>query len=593
MILQALARYYDDLLQQGKISAPGWTKVKISYALDIGLDGQLKQVIPTRQDETVGKKTVQRPQEMVLPAPVKKASNISSNFLWENSGYLLGVKQKEDSKRSRKCFDNARELHHRLLDSVDSSIAKAILAFFDRWQPENAAEHPALVGQLEEVTAGANLVFWVDGTYPQEDMLIRETWEHAQNQEDRDATRMQCLITGREDEIAKIHPSIKGVRDAQSSGAALVSFNAPAFCSYGHEQNYNAPVGKHAAFAYTAALNHLLSDRNSVQHIGDTTVVCWAEGAEEAYQNLAQFALFGQEMPGLTDNDLRAALKRLANGLPCDDLGVDPKRPFYVLGLAPNAARLSVRFFLHDSFGKLMKNVNDHYDRMEIVRPSFDKQEILPLWLMLRETVNLNSRDKAPSPAMAGATVRAVFSGGPYPASLLEAVMLRIHAETDREGDPEKGRKPTYKITRGRMAIIKAYYLKNPHPDCPKEVLTVSLNEASTNPAYVLGRLFSVYEAVQRAGNDKINATIKDKYFNSAAAMPASVFPILNNLYQKHLRKLPPRLRSYFDNQVVELKSKLGESYPARMTLAQQGAFDLGYYHQRNANPKKEEEKDG
>ena len=590
MILQALARYYDDLLQQGKISAPGWTKVKISYALDIGLNGQLKQVIPTRQDETVGKKTVQRPQEMVLPAPVKKASNISSNFLWENSGYLLGVKQKEDSKRSRKCFDNARELHHRLLDSVDSSIAKAILAFFDRWQPENAAEHPALVGQLEEVTAGANLVFRVDGTYPQEDMLIRETWEHVQNQEDRDATRMQCLITGREDEIAKIHPSIKGVRDAQSSGAALVSFNAPAFCSYGHEQNYNAPVGKHAAFAYTAALNHLLSDRNSVQHIGDTTVVCWAEGAEEAYQNLAQFALFGQEMPGLTDNDLRAALKRLANGLPCDDLGVDPKRPFYVLGLAPNAARLSVRFFLHDSFGKLMKNVNDHYDRMEIVRPSFDKQEILPLWLMLRETVNLNSRDKAPSPAMAGATVRAVFSGGPYPASLLEAVMLRIRAETDREGDPEKGRKPSYKITRGRMAIIKAYYLKNPHPDCPKEVLTVSLNEASTNPAYVLGRLFSVYEAVQRAGNDKIKATIKDKYFNSAATMPASVFPILNNLYQKHLRKLNPGWRNYYDNQVVELKSKLGESYPARMTLAQQGAFDLGYYHQRNSKSNGEDQ---
>ena len=580
MILQALARYYDDLLQQGKISAPGWTKVKISYALDIGLDGQLKQVIPTRQDETVGKKTVQRPQEMVLPAPVKKASNISSNFLWENSGYLLGVKQKEDSKRSRKCFDNARELHHRLLDSVDSSIAKAILAFFDRWQPENAAEHPALVGQLEEVTAGANLVFRVDGTYPQEDMLIRETWEHAQSQEDRDATRMQCLITGREDEIAKIHPSIKGVRDAQSSGAALVSFNAPAFCSYGHEQNYNAPVGKHAAFAYTAALNHLLSDRNSVQHIGDTTVVCWAEGAEEAYQNLAQFALFGQEMPGLTDNDLRAALKRLANGLPCDDLGVDPKRPFYVLGLAPNAARLSVRFFLHDSFGKLMKNVNDHYDRMEIVRPSFDKQEILPLWLMLRETVNLNSRDKSPSPAMAGATVRAVFSGGPYPASLLEAVMLRIRAESS--------------VTRGRAAIIKAYYLKNPHSDCPKEVLTVSLNEASNNPAYILGRLFSVYETVQQSANPGINTTIKDKYFNSAAAMPASIFPVLNNLYQKHLRKLAPGLRISYDKQVMELKGALGENYPARMTLAQQGAFDLGYYHQTQRRyTKKEDQNNG
>lgn len=576
MILQALARYYDDLLQQSKISAPGWTKVKISYALDIGLDGQLKQVIPTRQDETVGKKTVQRPQEMVLPAPIKKTSGASSNFLWENSGYLLGIKQKEEPQRSLKCFETARELHHALLDGVDSPNAKAILRFFDSWQPEEAAQHPMLSGELDEITAGGNLVFRIEGTYPQEDSRIREAWDKARNSSSKDAVKMQCLITGQEDEIVAVHPSIKGVRDAQSSGAALVSFNAPAFCSYGHEQNYNAPVGKHAAFAYTAALNHLLSDRNSVQHIGDTTVVCWAEGAEETYQNLAQFALFGQEMPGLTDNDLRAALKRLANGLPCDDLGVDPKRPFYVLGLAPNAARLSVRFFLHDSFGKLMKNVNDHYDRMEIVRPSFDKQEILPLWLMLRETVNLNSRDKAPSPAMAGATVRAVFSGGPYPASLLEAVMLRIRAESS--------------VTRGRAAIIKAYYLKNPHSDCPKEVLTVSLNEASNNPAYVLGRLFSIYENVQQAANRGIKATIKDKYFNSAAAMPASIFPVLNNLYQKHLRKLSPGLRKYFDNQVVELKSKLGESYPVRMTLAQQGAFDLGYYHQRNSKSNGEDQ---
>lgn len=576
MILQALARYYDDLLQQGKISAPGWTKVKISYALDIGLDGQLKQVIPTRQDETVGKKTVQRPQEMVLPAPIKKTSGASSNFLWENSGYLLGIKQKEEPQRSLKCFETARELHHALLDGVDSPNAKAILRFFDSWQPEEAAQHPMLSGELDEITAGGNLVFRIEGTYPQEDSRIREAWDKARNSSSKDAVKMQCLITGQEDEIVAVHPSIKGVRDAQSSGAALVSFNAPAFCSYGHEQNYNAPVGKHAAFAYTAALNHLLSDRNSVQHIGDTTVVCWAEGAEEAYQNLAQFALFGQEMPGLTDNDLRAALKRLANGLPCDDLGVDPKRPFYVLGLAPNAARLSVRFFLHDSFGKLMKNVNDHYDRMEIVQPDLDKQEILPLWLMLRETVNLNSRDKSPSPAMAGATVRAVFSGGPYPASLLEAVMLRIRAESS--------------VTRGRAAIIKAYYLKNPHSDCPKEVLTVSLNEASNNPAYVLGRLFSIYENVQQAANRGIKATIKDKYFNSAAAMPASIFPVLNNLYQKHLRKLSPGLRKYFDNQVVELKSKLGESYPVRMTLAQQGAFDLGYYHQRNSKSNGEDQ---
>lgn len=581
MILQALARYYDDLLQQGKISAPGWTKVKISYALDIGLDGQLKQVVSILKEEPMGKKTVQRPQEIALPAPVGRSSlKVASNFLWDNSGYLLGIKKNEKPERSLKCFQNARELHHALLDGVDSPAAKAILNFFDTWEPEKAAQHPDLSKETENVTAGGNLLFRVDNSFVQDDPLIQEAWNRVQGETDENALKMQCLVTGREDEIARTHPLIKGVQGAQMAGAALVTFNGNAFCSYGHEQNYNAPVGKHAAFAYTAALNHLLSDRNSVQHIGDTTVVCWAEGAEEAYQNLAQFALFGQEMPGLTDNDLRAALKRLANGLPCDDLGVDPKRPFYVLGLAPNAARLSVRFFLHDSFGKLMKNVNDHYDRMEIVRPSFDKQEILPLWWMLRETVNLNSRDKAPSPAMAGATVRAVFSGGPYPASLLEAVMLRIRAESS--------------VTRGRAAIIKAYYLKNPHSDCPKEVLTVSLNEASNNPAYILGRLFSVYEAVQQSANPGINTTIKDKYFNSAAAMPASIFPVLNNLYQKHLRKLAPGLRISYDKQVMELKGALGENYPVRMTLAQQGAFDLGYYHQTQRRyTKKEDQNNG
>lgn len=303
-----------------------------------------------------------------------------------------------------------------------------------------------------------------------------------------------------------------------------------------------------------------------MQIIGDTTVVCWAEGAEKTYQRFALGALFGAAVPELSDNDLRAALKRLAEGKPCDDLGIDPNRPFYILGLAPNAARLSVRFFLRDTFGGLMKNVNGHYERLEIVRPSDAKPGVLSLWALLQETVNQKSRDKSPSPAMAGATVRAVFSGSAYPASLLEAVMLRIRAERN--------------ITWGRAAIIKAYYLKNPHRDCPKEVLTVSLNEASTDVAYTLGRLFSVYETVQKAANPGINATIKDKYFNAAAAMPASIFPVLNNLCQKHLRKLEQGKRVYYDRQIMEIKGILGERYPARMTLAQQGSFDLGYYHQ-------------
>ena len=580
MILQALVQYYDDLLRRGDIAAPGWAPVKISFALCLDKDGQLTQVVPTMREETVGKKTALRPQTMTLPAPVKKTSGACSNFLWENSGYLLGIKQQEAAERSLKCFREAAALHQKILDGVDSSIARAILAFFRTWQPEHADEHPALTGQLNEVTSGVNLVFRMDGQYPQDDPAIQAAWQRRQSDSSEDVVRMQCLITGQEDEIPAVHPSIKGVRDAQSSGAALVSFNSPAFCSYGHKQNFNAPVGKSAAFAYTAALNYLLGAKDNVQIIGDTTVVCWAEGAEPAYQSLAMAALFGDKSSiELSDNDLRAALKRLAAGLPCNELGVDPNRPFNILGLAPNSARLSVRFFLRDSFGALMKNINDHYTRLEIVQPSYEKFSYLPLWAMLRETVNLNSRDKLPSPAMAGAVARAVFSGTHYPASLLEATMLRIRAERS--------------ITWGRAAILKAYYLKNPNKDCPEEVLTVSLNEASTNTAYTLGRLFSIYEAVQQAANPGISTTIKDKYFNSAAAMPASIFPVLNNLCQKHLRKLDTGKRVYYDKQIMELKGILGTIYPARMTLAQQGSFDLGYYHQTQKRyTKKEEEKD-
>ncbi len=579
MILQALTRYYEALLKRGDIAPLGWSKTKISFALCLDKDGHVTQVIPTMEPVEMGKKTVLRPQEKNLPAGEDRSSNVAANFLWDNSGYILGIDQKGKPERSKKCFSEAKALHHAVLDGVNSPTSSAILAFFDAWQPERAAEHPALASQLQAITSGGNLLFRVDGVYPQEDTAICDAWQRYWERTDKNAKLMQCLVTGQyHQEIARTHPKIKGdPRDGfQTMGNTLVSFNNDSESSYGQEQSYNAPVGKYAAFAYTAALNHLLANRNNVQIIGDTTVVCWAEGAEPVYQDLFMSFVSGSLPPAISDNDLRAALKRLAMGLPCDDLGVDPNRTFYVLGLAPNAARLSVRFFLRDSFGKLMQNVNAHYERLEIVKPTYEKREVLSLWALLRETVNLNSKDKSPSPAMVGAAARAIFSGGLYPVSLLEAAMLRIRAERN--------------ITWGRAAIIKAYYLKNPHTDCPKEVLTVSLNETSTNIPYTLGRLFSVYEAVQQAANPGINTTIKDKFFNSAAAMPASIFPVLNSLYQKHLRKLENGQRIYFDKQVSALKNVLHEDYPARMTLAQQGSFDLGYYHQTQKRYLKKEE---
>lgn len=582
MIVQSLTQYYDAMLKRGAISAPGWGPASISYAICLDLDGNVQRLVNTTCETVVGKKTVLRPQTMTLPAAVKRSSGIAANFLWDNSIYILGAGKddgdKKKAQRNIKCFEAAAQLHHDILDGVDSPAARAILKFFDKWKPEDAPNAEALQDIFDDVTKGANITFRVDGEFAYEDEQIRAAWQHCQ-ESGGDYAKMQCLVTGREDEIPNVHPAIKGVRDAQSSGAALVSFNAPAFCSYGHEQNMNAPIGKYAAFAYTTALNHLLADKNNVQYIGDMTVVCWAEDADERYQTMGISALFGNaEAHGQTADAVRAVLKNMARGLPSDDL--EPSHKFYVLGLAPNAARVSVRFFMQGTFGAFMKNINDHYERLEIVRPGWADDGLLTPWEMLRATVNMKSRDKAPSAVMSGAAMRAILEGGRYPASLLEGVMLRIRAESD--------------VTWQRAAILKAYYLKNEHADCPKEVLTVGLNEASTNPAYTLGRLFAIYEAVQQDANPGINSTIKDKYFNSASAMPASIFPILGNLYQKHLRKLGDGSRIYYDKQVAALKCILGESYPQRMTLAQQGAFDLGYYHQtqkRYEKRNKEEDK--
>ena len=573
MILQALTELFEDLVQQGKLSAPGWSNAKISYALCLDESGALVAVMPTQHEETVGKKTLLRPNLISLPSTVTRTVGILPNFLWDNSSYLLGVDEKGKPERSLRCFRAAEELHHQLLDDVDTPAAKAILAYFDTWEPEDARSCPALADSLQEILKGGNLTFQVNGIFARDDTAIQAAW--SRHYDDGDGELQQCLVTGKLDTAVAVHPAIKGVAGAQSSGAAMISFNAPAFCSYGKEQSLNAPVGKYAAFAYTAALNYLIADKTNVHRIGDTTIVCWAKGAEPQYTDFADFSLFGDNLPEeWTEDDLHDAMKKLADGLPCPELSLNPDHPFYILGLSPNSARLSVRFFCRDSFGNLAKHVNAHYERLKILGSRY---RFMPLWALLRETVNLNTTDKSPSPVMAGAVARAVFTGSLYPASLLETTMLRIRAERD--------------ITPGRAAILKAYYLKNPHDLCPKEVLTVSLNESSTNIPYTLGRLFAVYEAVQEAANPGLNATIKDKYFNSASATPAVIFSILGNLSQKHLRKLEAGQRIYYEKQISALKGVLGESYPTRLSLPEQGSFDLGYYHQNQFRYTKKEDK--
>jgi len=576
VILQTLVEHYEDLVAQGKLARPGWSDSNISYALYINDAGELEQAVSLKREEERGKKKVLAPRPMSLPAPVKRSSGVSSNFLWDNSSYILGIDEKGKPQRSLECFSACRALHHQLLDSVESPAAKAVLAFFDCWDPAKAREHPALADKLEDILAGGNLVFKCEGSFPQEDVLIRSAWQTHYDSAG-DGPELVCLVTGKKGAAETVHPSVKGVAGAQSVGAALVSFNGEAFCSYGREQSLNAPTSKYAAFAYTSSLNHLLAERDYVGRIGDTTVLFWASGGQRAYQSFSVASLFGAPTT-YSVSDLQKMTLDLCQEKPVlfEETQLDPKTTFYILGLSPNAARLSVRFFLKNSFGAFIRNIQAHQQRLEIVRPSFDKFETIPLWKLLDETVNQNSRDKSPTPGMAGETLRAILNNTYYPASLLNGTVLRIRAERE--------------ITRGRAAILKAYFLKNSHPDIPKEVLTVSLNPDSTNISYNLGRLFSVLEAIQSAANPGINATIKDKYFNSASATPSRVFPLLMNLAQKHLRKLDKGWSISYNKQLTDLTAKLGETFPNRLSLPQQGAFQLGYYHQTQARYTKKEE---
>ncbi|HIX93907.1 MAG TPA: type I-C CRISPR-associated protein Cas8c/Csd1 [Candidatus Gemmiger excrementipullorum] len=578
MILQALTQYYEALLDAGKITRPGWVKAKVSFALCLDDAGQITQLLHLQKEIQRGKKTVLAPQELDMPSPVKRTVGVAANFLCDNSSYLLGVDDKGKPARSLECFSAAKALHLALLKEVDSPAAQAVLRFFESWDPAQAAEHPALQEDWADLMKGGNLTFWYKDAPAAADPEIAAAWQQRYESGGEEAEDALCLVTGRHATLARLHPSIKGVAGAQVIGASLVAFNAPAFCSYGHEQGANAPTGEYAAFAYATALNTLLADRDHVCRVGDTTIVFWAANAEPAYQDFMMDSLFNDSY---SEQELLATLHQLANGesIDWDQTRLDPAIRFYVLGLAPNAARLSVRFFWQNSFGTLARNIARHYERLDIVRPSFDKFPTLPVWRLVKETVRRPTPGAAPadpSPRLAGDLLLAVLNDAPYPATLLDGVSLRIRAERD--------------VARGKAAILKAYYLRNSSDKTIKEVMTVELNEQSAYLPYVLGRLFSVLEAVQQSANPGINTTIKDRYFNSASATPAAVFPLLINLAQKHLAKLDGGLATYYDKKITELNSRITCTLPARMSLPEQSAFQIGYYHETQKRYAKKEE---
>ena len=567
MLLQSLVKLYEAWADKGEIEKLGWNPVKISYGVSLDEEGNVDEFIHLKTNAPKGNKEI--PSLISLPMPVKRSVGVASNFLYDNATYVFGYDNSNKPDRAKQCFDCFRNVGNKVLENSEDEFSTVIKKFLqkDYSEFENLSDLLTELNCTETtvddiLNKGANLLLMPLGKFPTDSKAICESWNSYY--EHSDAPKGVCLVTGKDDHIAKLHPVIKNIRGAQAAGASLVSFNATAFDSYGKENGYNAPVSEYAAFAYTSALNKLVSDNDHRVFSGDTTVVCWTEDGESAYQDV--FAGIFNSDDEVKQKDLHDTIVSIVNGneVKWEGIPLNPSNNFYILGISPNSARLSVRFFIQNTFGKVMENLLKNQQRMEMVKPGFEKFNYIPLWRILGETVNKKSRDKKCKPHLAGDVLNSIINDYNYPSTLYYGILGRISAEQN--------------INWVKASVLKAYLLKN-YDSKYKEEITVDYNENSNNKAYLLGVLFSNLEEIQNTANPGIKSTIRDRYFTAASSTPSRVFPILIDLAQNHIKKIPNvGAKVNCQKMLTETMSKLGDKFPNRLKLDEKGMFQLGYY---------------
>ena len=491
-------------------------------------------------------------------------------------------RKKGEEKHYRKRLGDMRTAFRTEIEQLPSAVKStpgvtAALAFLasDNFTPVLADPLWLQVG-----ATGANVSFKLTGEESPVCSASVVLASVGQFSEDEGEPRI-CLITGDRDVVERLHPPIKGVWGTQTSGANIVSFNLPAFNSFALEQGTNAPVGKRAAFAYTTALNHLLTSKQRIQ-VGDASTVFWAAADSRMESLLAQF--FDeppQDNPDQGTNAVKELLEAPLAGTPAI---YDDGTRFYVLGLAPNAARIAVRFWHVATVGELANHIRQHFEDLEIVRPRYVERPFLSLKALLVAVSPLGDLDKLP-PKLAGDFMKAILDGTPYPQTLLQAALRRIHAEQAKKD--EKTGKHRDHVPYARAALIKAWLNRLTRNSGKNEEITVSLDESNINIGYRLGRLFAVLEKVQAEANLGLNTTIRDGYFGSASSTPSAVFPTLMRRNQHHmtkLRKEKPGLYVTRDKLIQTIcndgiDGQLG--FTPILSLADQGRFVIGYYQQR------------
>ena len=587
MILASLARYYrrlaaeTDEMGNPKVPPYGFSEEKIGWILMLDKEGRLKDVIPHLSED-------KKPQPKYMSVPKvggSDSNSIKPKFLWGNSQYILGITAKEtkDPSRTTRCYNSFRSYHLGLLkDSQDEGLL-ALRKFLETWQPDMFQNQPCKKEMLD-----TNMVFKLSGTsgyiHQRKDAL--KLWiQEIENEEISDGF---CLISGEQSKIAEKHPVIKGVNGGKAE-QMIVSFNKEAFVSFGKEQGANAPVSEQSAFAYTTALNYLLRQRNQEANnhcltIGDTSTVFWAEADDSTTAQAAE-GFFAHVFTPPDDEQESAkvfnVLEQMSKGRPLQEIvpELSPNTRFYILGLAPNAARISVRFWLDTTFGQLAENLAQHWQDLALepcawkTPPSIFKL-LLETAIKFKNSEGRYEKPKAEtiSPVLAGEMTRAVICGTPYPLSLLSQLITRIRADGDVNGL--------------RVAMMKAVLERRFRKGFIEEGVPMSLNNESPNRAYLLGRLFAVLERIQYQALGELNAGIADRYYGSASAVPFSVFPRLLSGAKHHLsrlRKDKAGMAVNLDKDLGEIIAKLPETFPRHLSIDEQGRFAIGYYHQKQS----------
>ena len=594
MILQALNSYYERLAEERdgsgtpKVPSYGFSKEQVAYILILSSEGKPLDAIAHM---TRDKKP--RPKLMTVPKPEKRAGkpsdkNMKPSFLWDKTSYALGIELEKDKAAVRswtateKTFTAFRDYHLRVLEGTEDAGLRALKLFLQRWQPQDFAE-----SRLPEAIAGQNLVFQLDGDqcYLHQRPAAKMLWQKLLHS-DREK-RVPCLVSGEMALPARLHPAIKGVWNVQSSGGSIVSFNQESFGSYGKVQGDNAPVSQKAAFAYTTALNYLLNraHRQCVQ-IGDASTVFWAVSDQAGQAEAAEMlcATFISPPDDATENHkLSALLTDIAKGRALAEIrpNLDSSTRFYVLGLAPNAARISIRFWLQSTLGELATRFAEHYDDLSITPSPWRK---VPAIQDLLEATAVQSKKKNISPLLAGELMRAILAGTPYPMSLLAQLLLRVRTYAYKNKKNKKNKKER-DLNGYRIAMIKAILARRYRKNLIQEEVPMALDKDNRNGAYLLGRLFAVLERIQGQALGELNAGISERYYGSASMAPFSVFPRLLRGARHHLGKLRkdrPGSAVYLDKALGEVIGHLPESsLPRHLSIDDQGRFAIGYYQQK------------